>query len=138
MSRRKFSSKLWKIFTVTTPKKLCLSTWIGTIARNSINDYFKRASFQRESLMDEPMEDSAKYSYVQEEKSSFKDPSNERLYNILRHLSDDERDFLELRYSLELKNQEIANILGISVKAVDNRYRRLLEKCRKIAAENSI
>ena len=84
------------------------------------------------------MEDSAKYSYVQEEKSSFKDPSNERLYNILRHLSDDERDFLELRYSLELKNQEIANILGISVKAVDNRYRRLLEKCRKIAAENSI
>lgn len=65
-----------------------------------------------------------------------KDPSNEKLYNILIHLSDDERDFLELRYELELKNQEIADILGISVKAVDNRYRRLLEKCRNIVEGN--
>ncbi len=114
--------------------KAMVSTWIGTIARNTINDYVKKASFQRENATDE-ISDSGdgQQSYTPHDKPSLKDPSNERLYNILIHLSDDERDFLELRYELELKNQEIADILGISVKAVDNRYRRLLEKCRNIA-----
>ena len=117
--------------------KAMMSTWIGAIARNSVNDYIKRASFKNETATDTMPEDSgATYSLTSaEDKFSFKDPDNERLYKILIKLTDEERDFLELRYCLELKNQEIADMIGISVKAVDNRYRRLLEKCRKIAAE---
>lgn len=114
-----------------------ISTWIETIARNTVNDYVKKASFQRESLTDEFSEQTGESQHTPHDnphdKPSLKDPSNEKLYNILIHLSDEERDFLELRYELNLKNQEIADILGISVKAVDNRYCRLLEKCRDIA-----
>lgn len=95
------------------------------------------SAFQRESLTDEFSEQTGESQHTPHDnphdKPSLKDPSNEKLYNILIHLSDEERDFLELRYELNLKNQEIADILGISVKAVDNRYRRLLEKCRDIA-----
>lgn len=117
--------------------KHMLSTWIGAIARNAVTDYIKRASFQNESATDTMPEDGgATYSLTSaEDEFSFKDPNNERLYKILIKLTDEERDFLELKYCLELKNQEISQMLGISVKAIDNRYRRLLEKCRKIAAE---
>ena len=94
------------------------NSWIEVLARNFVNDYLKNAPFQHDNSAEKISE------------------HNEKLYNILIHLSDDERDFLELRYELELKNQEIADILGISVKAVDNRYRRLLEKCRNIAEGN--
>lgn len=114
--------------------KAMISTWIGTIARNAVNDYVKRVSFKRENLTDDMSEQSEgeQPHYNPHDKPSLKDPSNEKLYNILIYLSDEERDFLELRYELDLKNQEIADMLGISVKAVDNRYRRLLEKCRSI------
>ena len=116
-------------------EKAMISTWICTIARNAVTDYIKKASYQRENSTDEISNfvESSGQNYNPHDKPSLKDPSNEKLYNILIHLSDDERDFLELRYELELKNQEIADMLGISVKAVDNRYRRLLEKCRNIA-----
>lgn len=118
--------------------KAMISTWIGTIARNAVTDYVKKASYQRENSTDEisSFVESSGQNYNSYDKPSLKDPSNEKLYNILICLSDDERDFLELRYGLELKNQEIADMLGISVKAVDNRYRRLLEKCRNIAEGN--
>lgn len=112
-------------------EKATISTWIGKIARNSVTDYMRKSSVQREILTDDFPE--SIQIYTPPEKTSFKDPNNEKLYNILINLSDEERDFLELRYALELKNQEIADILGISVKAVDNRHRRLLEKCRDIA-----
>jgi len=86
-----------------------LSTWIGAIARNAVTDYIKRASFQNESATDTMPEDGgATYSLTSaEDEFSFKDPNNERLYKILIKLTDEERDFLELRYCLELKNQEI-------------------------------
>ena len=98
--------------------KAMISTWIGTIARNTVNDYVKKASFQRESLTDEFSEQTGESQHTPHDnphdKPSLKDPSNEKLYNILIHLSDEERDFLELRYELNLKNQEVADILGIS------------------------
>ncbi len=57
---------------------------------------------------------------------------NRELFNILCRLTDAEKDFLGLRYGLEMSNDEIAKMLNITPKAVSDRYARLLNKCRKI------
>ena len=43
-----------------------------------------------------------------------------------------EREFLELRYGLELSDGEIALIYGTSREAIRKRYERLLAKCRRM------
>ena len=66
------------------------------------------------------------------------DDINRQLYQILSYLTNSERDFLALRYQSGLSNEEIGKILGIQAKAVSERYRRLLKKCRDIAITHGI
>jgi RNA polymerase sigma factor (sigma-70 family) len=66
------------------------------------------------------------------------DSINQQLYRILQHLSPQEREFLNLRYGMQLSNDEIGAIYSINGKAVSERYRRLLKKCREIAKEYNI
>ena len=64
---------------------------------------------------------------------SFDDPASERTYEILQQLTEDERNLLEMRYTLDMDNDEVAAVLGATANAVSHRYRRLLDKCRKIS-----
>ena len=57
---------------------------------------------------------------------------------ILDKLSPDEREFLSLRYGQDMKNEDIGRMYGINAKAVSERYRRLLAKCRKLAGNIDI
>ena len=61
--------------------------------------------------------------------------AEERLEEILRELSAEERDFLSMRYGLGMSNREVAEALGVSEAATAKRYVRLLDKCRKIAGK---
>ena len=54
------------------------------------------------------------------------------LLNLYSNLTEDEREFLNLRYTMGLKDAEVAEILDISPKAVNKRYQRLLAKCKDI------
>ena len=47
-------------------------------------------------------------------------------------LSAGEREFLNMRYAIQMSDSEVAEILGIPVKTVNKRYQRLLAKCRGI------
>ena len=115
------------------PSKAAISTWIYTIAKNTVNDYRKRAYVNRESEIDENVElISTTEKYYYDNPNTLKYTENQQLFNILSELTEAERDFLELRYGLELSNEEIAQILNITAKAVSDRYRRLLNKCKKI------
>ena len=89
-------------------EKSAVGKWIGTIARNAVNDYVKKAKYRQEKLPDE-------------------EP-----YNILIKLTEEDRDFMGLRYCLELKNQEIGEIMCISAESVEKRIKIILEKCRGI------
>lgn len=115
-----------------------VSTWIFTIARNVVADYRKRAYVNREDAMDDSVElISRDDRYYFDDPSSLKYVENRKLFNILCRLTDDEKDFLGLRYGLEMTNDEIANMLNITPKAVSDRYSRLLNKCRLIHEKNS-
>ena len=47
-------------------------------------------------------------------------------------LTREEREFLDLRYVMELSDKEVAALYGIEPKAVNKRYQRLLKRCREI------
>ena len=98
--------------------------WILTIARNLTQNHRQKAYVRREICVGEIPEQSYE--------GDFEEPENQTVHRILAGLSVQEREFLAMRYALDMTNSEIAAAVGISVGAVSNRYSRLLEKCRKM------
>ena len=115
-----------------------LSTWIYAITRNTVADYRRKAYVNRESVIDESVEMMSRDDkYYFDDPDSLKYVENRELFNILCRLTDAEKDFLALRYGLEMNNDEIAKMLNITPKAVSDRYARLLNKCRRIHEKKS-
>ncbi len=113
------------------PEKASPKTWLCNIARNTLIDkYRKNARTQISSLDDE---DAVEPSYM-DEYQVLKDPINQEVYQILSRLSPEERELISMIYGQGLKNPEIGEILGINAKAVSERHRRLLQKCRFLEA----
>lgn len=106
--------------------KSSVSTWLSRIAHNKAVNLVRSASYRnRDELPEElPGEVSSDFTKNVED--------NELLLNLFSNLSEDEREFLNLRYTMGLKDAEVADILGISPKAVNKRYQRLLSKCKDI------
>jgi len=106
--------------------------WLTGIARHRLLDSFRRAASRPEVLMEAPPEESAEQKPSWEEGHTLSCPENEAAVRILSRLSQREREFLELRYGLELTDGEIARIYGTSRDAIRMRYERLLAKCRRM------
>lgn len=113
------------------------SAFLLKIARNRVINFRNKAINRHEEAAEELPEDCKEDNYFTKEERSLKNPENQRMFNIIKHLSFEEREFLELRYAFDLKNPEIASILNINEKAVSARYARLLDKCRRIDQESS-
>ena len=43
-----------------------------------------------------------------------------------------EREFLDLRYVMGLKDKEVGALYGLEPKTVNKRYQRLLKRCRQL------
>ncbi len=110
-----------------------IRTWLCNIAKNTITDFFRLKANQPHADIDEIMEPGTEDQY-----DLLQDSINQQLYRILQHLSPQEREFLNLRYGMQLSNDEIGAMYKINGKAVSERYRRLLKKCREIAKEYNI
>jgi RNA polymerase sigma-70 factor (ECF subfamily) len=106
------------------------AAWLSRIATNLVTDFQKRARNYREISTGEVPEVSFEDSL--DDEGTLGNPVNQRIYRILQKLSDGEREFLALRYEMELTNEEIAVNMGLSTNAVSHRYSRLLAKCRQI------
>lgn len=115
------------------PSKSSARTWLCNIARNTVTDYFRLKANQPHVDIEDIIEPG-----IEDEYDLMEDSVNRQLFSILRYLSDEERDFLGLRYNQEMSNEEIGKLLGIQPKAVSERYRRLLKKCHDIAITHKI
>lgn len=107
-------------------------TWLASIARNRLIDYYRSSERQRvdhiedETLSALPSTDAETGEILE---------ANDTVRRILSHLSEEERDLLVMRYYEDKTNPEIADILEINAKAVSERFRRLHAKCQRIADE---
>ena len=118
-----------------------MGSWLGSIARHRLLDNFRRAQNRLEILSGDVPEPSTeqrsgaaslagKTSW--EDERSLKYPEHRAAIRILSQLSPKEREFLELRYGLELSDREIAAMYSVSREAIRKRYERLLAKCRRM------
>jgi RNA polymerase sigma factor (sigma-70 family) len=105
--------------------------WIGMIAKYKAIDRYRRTKkrMAREQS-DAPLEQKA--SHLQTDVTVMKREERNELLAAISQLSESDRDIFMMKYYLELSNGEIADSLGLTKAAVDNR----LYRGKKILATN--
>ena len=116
------------------PERASVRTWLTNIARNALIDEYRKSSIRNHASLDDENNNLTEPSY-EDEYQVLKDAENQEVYEILSHLKDSERELIGLIYFQNMKNEQVGEILGINAKAVSERHRRVLAKCRIIAAQ---
>jgi RNA polymerase sigma-70 factor (ECF subfamily) len=118
------------------PSIASVKTWLVNIARNTLIDEFRRSGRAQFYYLDADTE------FIEpselDEYPIMQNPVNKEAHELLKKLSDSERELIGMIYFEGLSNPEIGEILGINAKAVSERHRRLLAKCRKIEAGKNL
>ena len=118
------------------PVRGSVLSWLSAIAHNQVVNYCTSAHTRREiSVWAIPERSTADSGWQEHEEGTLENPINQRAYRILKKLKDEEREFLSLRYGLELTNEEVAQLTGSNAATVSQKYHRLLAKCRRIDRE---
>ncbi len=109
------------------PAKASFATWITRIAHNKAVNLVRSAAYRKRAELPDYYDapDSA-------ESVDLTAETNETVLNLYSRLSAGEREFLNFRYAMGMKDGEIAELMGLPVKTVNKRYQRLLAKCREI------
>lgn len=115
--------KVYEKWDTYDESKASLSTWIFTVTRNTLTDYFRTRHVTEEIPDDLPDSDSVEESICREEML-------ERLAKALETLDERERDILVLHYYDGVKLLDIAERLGISYTYVKVLHRKALSALR--------
>jgi RNA polymerase sigma factor (sigma-70 family) len=110
--------------------KAAFSTWIFTIARNSVIDHFRRDAKRQHVDLDDGTIDvpsSAPSPEEQLERQSEKDC----LLKCLSNLGDPDREIVQLKFGAEMTNRQISKLLRLSESNVGVRLFRTMKKLRK-------
>ena len=103
-------------------------SWLFTIARNSLNSHFRRASDNYDEI------DTLDYKLVanEEEKKDYSD-----LHLAINQLDPSDRELMILNRIQEIKYEELAIIVGSTPGAVKTKVSRALKKLKTIYFQNS-
>ena len=115
-------------------KKYAFSTWLFTIARNTLADYYRRQIRRFEESWDEFLEREAPISEQPEEKLLASERT-EKLLRAMSKLDERQRRIIELKYWSELSNVEISEILGLSASNVGFIHYQAMKRLRAMLAE---
>jgi RNA polymerase sigma-70 factor (ECF subfamily) len=108
--------------------KASFSTWIFSIARNTIIDYFRVQRKRETTSLDESIEIPSSDSSPEEE--LLKREELEKLHACLAQLPPDEQEIIRLKFGAELNNRQIARMLGLSESNVGTKLYRAVRKLR--------
>ena len=115
-------------FSGFNPQKASFSTWIFTITRNTIIDYYRT---HKQDIYLEPetrIYDAAQYSSPEDQ--SIKNENTRRLKLFISKLNRREQEAIILKYSNEMSNREIAEVLNLTETNVGSILCRTVRKLR--------
>jgi RNA polymerase sigma-70 factor (ECF subfamily) len=109
--------------------RVAFSTWIFSIARNTLIDHYRAAGKRRHASLDEAAEvlSTEPPPEVEAEKRAEK----ECLRNCLANLSPEDQEIIRLKFAAELSNRQIAGMLGLSESNVGVKLYRLVKRLRQ-------
>ena len=107
-------------------EKASVATWLTRIAHNRAVNLMRSAAYSRRADMPEEFELSDAADYTADVEAS---DIVLRLYALL---SPYERELLNMRCVMEMREKEIAELLGKPEKTINKQYHRLLAKCRRL------
>ena len=106
-----FENALRKFHTYK-PESSPVEAWLIGIAKNVVSDYFRKKKRKHFVPLDEIMK--LVSLYRQPEDVAVKNEENRALIKAMAKLKEKERNILSMKFATDLKNKEIAGILGIS------------------------
>ncbi len=121
------------------PSYAPMEAWLIGIAKNVVTDYLrskKRKFFAPFVSIEDVLSIASKGS--QPEEIIVKNETNKELICAMSKLKDKERQVLSMKFSTDLKNCEIANILGISESNVGVIVHRAIKKLMKILGKEGV
>ena len=119
--------KLWKIAPSWKQDKAQVSTWLYRVVSNLCKDRYRRATLEGMLSVEEPTNESQSPSSKIEEELRQK-----ALYAAMSILPESQRLAVQLRHIDELTNPQIAEIMELSVEAVESLTARGKRKLTKI------
>lgn len=105
------------------PARSSLATWLTRIAHNKAVNLVRSAPYRRETAL---LENSPDHSNVAQDEARY------TVLWLYAQLTREEREFLDLRYTMGLSDKEVGVLYGLAPKTVNKRYQRLLKRCREI------
>lgn len=116
-------------------RDVAFSSWLYRIAHNLVVDYFRRES-KRENvpIEEQPPAASTRGNPVE---TVMADMESERLYGAMQKLTHNQREVLVLKFIDNLSNNQVAEIMGISVGAVKSTQKRALLSLNRIMGNSS-
>ena len=122
-----FQKIMLNLNTYTTEKSK-FEVWMFSIARNTINDYFRKQKRHKiisiDSILDLVSKDKGP------EDLMINKERNNKLMNALNVLDAKERNIIAYKFGANLKNTEIAKILNISESNVGVKLHRIMKRLK--------
>jgi RNA polymerase sigma-70 factor, ECF subfamily len=103
------------------------STWLFTIARQVVGDYFRKPHSEVSLAVAVHVADEETLESLVQQRSDF-----ERLSTLLSKLSDRDRELFSLKYGAGLTNRMIAHVSGMSESNVGTILHRLTQQLRAV------
>ena len=117
-------------FTKYSSDRAAFSTWIFTIARNSVIDHFRTNAKRRHIDLDDGTYDAPSTDPSPEEQM---ERQSERycLLKCLSKLGDPDREIVRLKFGAEMTNRQISKMLNLTESNVGVRLFRAMKKLRE-------
>jgi RNA polymerase sigma factor (sigma-70 family) len=110
------------------PKKASFSTWIFTIARNTVIDHYR--VYKKDEYLNSEKITNAPADYPSPEDEAIKTENTRRLRVFLARLNKREQEAIILKYSNGMSNREIAEVLNLTETNVGSILCRTIRKLR--------
>ena len=112
--------------------KASFSTWLMTVARNTVIDHYRTQNKVRSRKITISIEETFDVASgeTSPEKKVVRIEERQKLDTYLKELSQQDQEILSLKFGAELRNRQIAKILGLSESNVGTKLYRAICKLR--------